>query len=177
MLGKFGSRPAAADPPDPPSRGTTAAAGFAGPATAATPPSVGSSLAAGFGDATATSPVPAASAALHLHTFPAPSSPRTAPAAAVYAAPSLEPPQVLSWPTPAYTAAALQHHIQGEVVLQVRLGGDGTLAVLRVVHGLGYGLDRAAMAAARHLHFRPARNHGQPVDWLVLLHVRFRLAN
>lgn len=105
--------------------------------------------------------------------------PTHAPAAAaavVPAAPAFQPPQILSWPRPAYTPAAAAQKIEGEVILEVRLGADGAVAIVRVVSGLGYGLDQSAMAAARALHFRPARRHGRAIDWTVLLHIRFQLA-
>ena len=86
-------------------------------------------------------------------------------------------PEIVSWPTPAYTADARRNHIEGEVIVQVKLGADGTVTVLRLIQGLGHGLDQNAEAAARQLTFRPARRHGQAVDWTVLVHIQFRLAN
>ena len=89
---------------------------------------------------------------------------------------SLRPPVILSHPVPVYTALAQRNHIEGEVVLQAVLQRDGGVRILRVVQGLGYGLDQAARDAAHKLRFRPALRDGQPVDWTVLLHITFRMA-
>ena len=110
-------------------------------------------------------------------------SPARAPAGfspapdAAPAGPEFEAPEVLSWPQPIYTAAAAEHRIEGEVVLELRLGAHGQVEVVAVRQSLGYGLDQSAAAAARQLQYRPARRHGQAVDWTVWWHVQFRLAN
>jgi TonB family protein len=49
--------------------------------------------------------------------------------------------------------------------------------VIRVVSGLGHGLDEAAMQAARQIRFRPALRNGQPVDFHAHVRIEFRLAN
>ncbi|MGH9481825.1 MAG: energy transducer TonB, partial [Terriglobales bacterium] len=92
------------------------------------------------------------------------------------AAADFVPPEVLAWPAPVYTTEAAAHRIEGEVRLEARLRADGTVEVLRVLNRLGFGLDASAAAAARQLKFRPARRHGQLVDWTVVLHIDFRLA-
>jgi len=135
---------------------------------------------AGFGSATSGDPAPGdgAGGRIELDRF---ATARPAPAEvsvdAPPAAPDFTPPAVVAWPQPDYTAAALAHHIEGAVVLSVRLRADGTAQVLGVERSLGYGLDDNARAAATRLNFRPARRHGQPVDWIVRLTVNFRLAN
>jgi hypothetical protein len=48
--------------------------------------------------------------------------------------------------------------------------------VLRVIQGLGYGLDEAAVAAAQQIRFRAAIEDGQPVDSTAVVHIRFELA-
>ncbi len=52
----------------------------------------------------------------------------------------------------------------------------GELRVLRVIGGLGHGLDEAAVEAAEKIRFKPARRNGQPVDHTATLRVLFRLA-
>jgi len=88
-----------------------------------------------------------------------------------------KPVEVLSKPTPVYTAEARQLHIEGEVLLKVMFAASGEAHILGVVRGLGHGLDEAAIAAASNIRFRPAQRDGQPVDSTAVLHVIFQLAN
>jgi TonB family protein len=86
------------------------------------------------------------------------------------------PVSLLSKPTPVYTTEARQKKIEGDVELDVEFTATGQVHVLRVVHGLGYGLDEEAVAAAQHIQFNPARHDGQPVDAHGLLRIVFRLS-
>jgi TonB family protein len=89
---------------------------------------------------------------------------------------TVQPVEILSKPRPVYTAKARQLKIEGEVLLDVTFGADGTLRVQRVDRGLGHGLDEAAIRAAQQIHFRPARRDGQPFDTVAVLHIVFELA-
>lgn len=84
--------------------------------------------------------------------------------------------QVISHPTPEYTAEAKQLKIQGEVVLEVRFSADGQVHVIRVVRGLGHGLDQEAIRAAEQTHFKPATRDGKPVDKTTYYRIDFQLA-
>ena len=84
-------------------------------------------------------------------------------------------PILLSSIHPAYTPEAAQLRIQGEVTLQVRFLTTGKVEVLRVVNGLGHGLDEQAVRAVEQLRFKPARLDGHPVDHTTLFHVTFQL--
>ena len=86
------------------------------------------------------------------------------------------PVSLLSKPTPAYTAEARQKKIDGDVELDVEFTASGQIHVLRVVQGLGYGLDEAAVTAAQQIRFNPARRDGQPVDSHGRLRIVFRLS-
>ena len=77
---------------------------------------------------------------------------------------------------PAYTAAAREQKIEGEVVLEVLFQASGTIRVLRVVEGLGYGLDARAVEAARQIRFKPAEREGKPIDSRARVRIRFQLA-
>jgi TonB family protein len=66
--------------------------------------------------------------------------------------------------------------IEGEVLLEVVLGASGNLRVVRVVRGLGHGLDDNAVRAAQQIQFKPAMRNGQPADSTVVLHIIFQLA-
>jgi protein TonB len=57
--------------------------------------------------------------------------------------------------------------VQGTVVLKVEVKKDGSVRKVTVVKGLGYGLDRAAVAAMKKFKFRPAKRNGKPVDYTI----------
>jgi TonB family protein len=90
--------------------------------------------------------------------------------------PAFVPPVVISEPHPQYTPEAAQLRIQGEVTLQVRFLATGQVEVLRVVNGLGHGLDEQAKRVAEQIRFKPAEKDGHPVDHTTLIHVTFQLA-
>ncbi len=90
--------------------------------------------------------------------------------------PAFVPPVVISEPHPEYTPEAAQLRIQGEVTLQVRFLATGQVEVLRVVNGLGHGLDEQAKRVAEQIRFKPAEKDGHPVDHTTLIHVTFQLA-
>ena len=77
---------------------------------------------------------------------------------------------------PTYTDEARSLKIQGEVLLEVVLEASGKLRIVRVVHGLGHGLDDAAVRAAEQIRFKPALRDGQPADSTAVLHIVFQLA-
>ena len=87
-----------------------------------------------------------------------------------------KPVEILSVPKPAYTDEARTKKIEGDVLVQVVFTASGQVEVLRVVRGLGYGLDESAEAAARQIRFRPAQQDGQPVDSPAIAHITFELA-
>jgi len=79
-------------------------------------------------------------------------------------------------PNPVYTEEARSLKLEGEVLLEVMFGANGTLHVNRVVRGLGHGLDEAAIAAANKMRFKPALRNGQPMDSTAVVHVLFQIA-
>jgi TonB family protein len=86
------------------------------------------------------------------------------------------PAEILSKPLPIYTDEARARRIEGEVLLEVVLGASGKIHVVRVVRGLGHGLDDAAVRAAEQIQFKPAQRDGQPSDSTAVLHIIFQLA-
>jgi TonB family protein len=86
------------------------------------------------------------------------------------------PAEILSKPTPVYTQEARNLRIEGEVLLEVVLEASGKLRVVRVVRGLGHGLDDNAVKAAEQIHFKPAVKDGQPTDSTVVVHIIFQIA-
>jgi TonB family protein len=61
------------------------------------------------------------------------------------------------------------------VLLEIVVRHDGTVGDVRVVRGLGSGLDQRAAQAVRQWRFAPARLKGAPVDVVVEVAVEFRL--
>jgi TonB family protein len=94
----------------------------------------------------------------------------------VQQAPAQTPVEILSKPVPAYTDDARAQRIEGEVVVEVEFAATGEIRVLRVVRGLGHGLDESAMRAVRAMRFKPAQRNGEPVDFRTTLNIVFRLA-
>jgi TonB family protein len=140
-------------------RGVVASTGFGnGVATgnSRTSPS-GTVKQAGFGSADAPAPTTVQS--------------RQAPVAA-----KVVPAEILSKPTPIYTDEARSKRIEGEVLLEVVFEATGKLHVVRIVRGLGHGLDENAVHAAEQIRFKPALRDGQPSDSTAVVHIIFQLA-
>jgi len=138
-------------------RGTVASAGFANGVIGGTgqPGSHGTVAKGSFGDNLyGSAPAPAAR----------PQEPATTPIV------------VLAKPLPTYTSEARQLKIEGDVMLQVRFAATGQVEVLRVISGLGHGLDEQAKIAAERIRFKPATKDGQPVDQVSIIHVTFQMA-
>jgi TonB family protein len=53
---------------------------------------------------------------------------------------------------------------------------NGPVRVLRVMHGLGHGLDQSAIRAAEQIRFKPKQVNGQAVDTTATLAIVFQLA-
>jgi periplasmic protein TonB len=64
-------------------------------------------------------------------------------------------------PDPQYTDEAREAKLQGKVTLQVLVGADGRAAQVRVVQGIGLGLDERAAQAIRGWKFVPAQDAGR----------------
>lgn len=100
-------------------------------------------------------------------------TPRVRPTAAVS---NTKPVEILFKPKPVYTDEARAKKVEGDVLLQVVFTASGDVKVLRIVQGLGYGLDESAESAARQIRFHPAQQEGQPVDFTAIVHITFALA-
>ena len=84
-------------------------------------------------------------------------------------------PSVLHEVRPDYTEEARRQGVEGDVVLELVVRRDGTVGDVKVLQGLGAGLDRRAIDAVRRWRFAPARRYGTPVDVLVEVAVEFKL--
>ena len=91
-------------------------------------------------------------------------------------APTEVPLQILSKPSPAYTDEARAMKIEGEVALEVEFLASGEVRVMRVVRGLGHGLDESAIRAVKGVRFKPAQRDGQAVDVRTTVNIVFQLA-
>lgn len=87
----------------------------------------------------------------------------------------IEPPRLLREVKPEYTDEARRRGVVGEVVLEVVVRNDGSVGEVRMLRGLGYGLDQRAVEAVRQWRFSPARRQGAAVDVIVEVAVDFAL--
>ena len=116
------------------------------------------SLEPGFGDATASLGPPATGGGQNV------------------AARDLTPVEIIEKPRPLYTDEARRLRLEGEVLLETLFPATGSPRVLRVLHGLGHGLDENAMVAVQLIRFRPATHAGQSVDSNAIVHIVFQIA-
>ncbi|HLH05285.1 MAG TPA: energy transducer TonB [Bryobacteraceae bacterium] len=89
--------------------------------------------------------------------------------------PATTPVEILSKPKPRYTEEARNLKLEGQVSLDVVFQANGSVRVVRIVHGLGHGLDEAAEEAATQVRFRPATRDGVPVDSNATIRITFQL--
>jgi TonB family protein len=86
------------------------------------------------------------------------------------------PVEIVFKPTPEYTDEARSARIEGTVSLELEFTAAGDVRVLRIVRGLGHGLDEAAQRAALRIRFKPAQSDAGPVDSRATVHITFRLS-
>lgn len=84
-------------------------------------------------------------------------------------------PQALSTPDPEYTEEARNAKTQGTCILWLIVDDHGNPRDIRVVRGLGYGLDTKAIEAVKQWRFQPAEKDGHPVNVQISVEVGFRL--
>ena len=85
-------------------------------------------------------------------------------------------PECVYCPTPSFSEEARKSKLQGSVTLHIVVGTDGRATNIRVMRGLGMGLDERAVDAVRGWRFKPALGpRGKPVPTEVLIEVTFRL--
>ena len=84
-------------------------------------------------------------------------------------------PSLLSKIEPEYTEAARAARYQGTVLIFVEVGPDGYAHNMKVMRGLGLGLDERAIDAISQWKFKPGIKDGQPVTVAATIEVNFRL--
>jgi TonB family protein len=99
------------------------------------------------------------------------------PKKAAEAAVKTFPVEITYKPRPVYTDEGRKLKIEGEVLLDVVFSATGEIRIIKVVHGLGHGLDESAVHAAEKIQFKPAQKDGHPADFEAVLHIEFLLAS
>ena len=84
-------------------------------------------------------------------------------------------PTAISSPDPDYTEEARRAKKQGTCVLWLIVDSTGNPRDIRVVRGLGFGLDAKALEAVKQWKFHPALKDGKPVDVQISVEVEFHL--
>jgi protein TonB len=148
--------PAAAEPVAAPDFGLSLGGGAAGPGLAVrAAPSPASSVA----------PAPVHKV-LQAAPAPAPTAKCDEPA---------KKPRPISISQPAYTSEARSANIAGKVRVEITVDEAGRVTKVRVLEGLGYGLDEAAIASARAATFEPGTLCGKPTTATFTVAMRFTL--
>lgn len=86
-------------------------------------------------------------------------------------------PKPSSIPQPAYTEEAQAAAIEGKVRVQLTVDETGKVIDVKLIQGLGHGLDEAALQAARRATFEPALRCGRPARATFTIAMRFKLPN
>jgi protein TonB len=84
-------------------------------------------------------------------------------------------PKPISVPQPGYTSDALSAAIEGKVRVQLTVDETGRVIEVKLIQGLGHGLDEAALQAARNASFEPALRCGKPARATFGIAMRFKL--
>jgi TonB family protein len=87
------------------------------------------------------------------------------------------PAEITFKPRPVYTEEGRKLKIEGEVLLDVVFTANGQIRIVKVMQGLGHGLDESAVQAAEKIQYKPALKNGQPADFEAVLHIVFQLAS
>ena len=74
---------------------------------------------------------------------------------------------------PEYPATAARAEAEGTVDVLVDVGADGEVGGVYIVRWAGFGLDEAAVATVKQMHFFPAMRNGTAIPMRVLLRYNF----
>jgi protein TonB len=89
--------------------------------------------------------------------------------------PGLVAPKLGRHVAPKYTSAAMRAKVQGQVIAQIVVDVDGTVAKARVIQVLDPDLDEQALIAVRQWLFQPGELAGRAVPVAVIVTLEFRL--
>ena len=84
-------------------------------------------------------------------------------------------PAILREVKPDYTEEGRRRNLEGDVVLEIVVKRDGSVGNVKLLQGLGAGLDQRATEAVRQWRFSPAKRYGTPVDVIVEVAMEFKL--
>jgi TonB family protein len=105
--------------------------------------------------------------------------PRAGPFGSLCPCPHLRPPPVLpkklASPQPEYPEELRKKGVQGEVVLDIVVGKDGSVSEAKVLHTAAPEFAEAARKAVLQWRYEPLFFNGRPVPFLVTVRVQFRL--
>jgi len=76
---------------------------------------------------------------------------------------------------PRYPPWDVKNQTEGDVILRLTIGRDGTVESADVVRSLNQRMDAEAIRAARTWRYEPARLNGQPVGVFKIISIRFSL--
>jgi periplasmic protein TonB len=85
------------------------------------------------------------------------------------------PPRAVSAPPAEVSQQTRGKGKKGVSVLSVIVEPDGSTSHIRVIKGVGLGLDEKAMEAVKTWRFKPATLNGRPVAVQIVVEVKFRL--
>jgi TonB family protein len=89
--------------------------------------------------------------------------------------PQLTLPKLVNYTRPVYSDEARRRDIEGVVTVEAEFDADGGFRFLRVVKGLGYGLDESALEAIQKWRFTPAYRDGQRISIVAQFDITFCL--
>lgn len=87
----------------------------------------------------------------------------------------VSPPQVLFAPEPEFSEEARKAKVAGNVLVYLQVDTNGRPINVRVLKGIGLGLDQKAMEAVRQYKFKPAMENGHPVIVEMQVEVNFQI--
>lgn len=91
--------------------------------------------------------------------------------------PGLTLPKLVNYTRPVYSDEARRRDVEGVVTVQAEFDTDGGFRFLRVVKGLGYGLDESALEAIKKWRFTPAYRDGQRISIVAQIDITFYLVD
>ncbi|HED06574.1 MAG TPA: energy transducer TonB [Ignavibacteria bacterium] len=76
-----------------------------------------------------------------------------------------------------YTQAAIRSGIEGKIYISAFINKKGIVTKVKIIKGLGYGLDESALKAVKSTRFTPGKQKGKPVNAKVSIPIVFSLRN
>lgn len=87
----------------------------------------------------------------------------------------VKPPVAITRVEPAYNELARRARTSGIVIVEAIINANGDVTDARILKGLPFGLDEAALTAVRKWKFKPGTLNGRPVPVIFTLTVRFQV--